>query len=301
MNNNMELVKATSDELRTCKSIVYMIVNKINNKAYIGITSQTFRKRYYSDFRNHHNVHLKNAIKKYGAKNFDVILLEKEVESYEQLKKLEMKYIKKIKTFDKKYGYNQTLGGDGVLGLKRSDESKKKMSKKMKGKIRSKEHCENLSKSKMGVNTLAVMTEEQLKERSRKLSIAHSGKNNAMYNRKDKMTPEEYEQWRKSCARPGKNNGMYGKSIKDHMTEDAFEQRNKKISKALSGKSNGRAKSRVVVYQGEKYTFECATDAIKCFRNKGYNFSKEWFFRGIPNKYKDLFQFAGYEEDFNTI
>lgn len=286
------------DELRTCKNIVYMIVNKINKKAYIGITSQTFKKRYNEGFSNHHNIHFRNAVKKYGVKNFDVVLLEKEVEDYEQLKKLETKHIKKYKTSDKRYGYNQTLGGDGVLGLKRSDESKKKMSKKMKGKIRSKEHRENLSKSKMGVNTLAVMTEEQLKERSRKLSIATSGKNNPMYNRKDKMTPEEYEQWKKSCARTGEHNGMYGKSIKNHMTPEAYEQWKVNVGKHLKGKNNGRARPRVVVFKNEKYTFDYGEEAVNYFKSKGYAFTKLWFYRGIPDKYKDIYQFVGYEEDF---
>lgn len=280
----MELAKATSDELKTCKSIVYMIVNKINNKAYIGISVHSFNRRYSTGLEKHHNLHLRKSIKKYGVENFDVILLEKEIKNEEQLNKLEIEYIKKYQTVNPKYGYNKSYGGDGATGVIFTEERKRK-----------------ISEWHMGFNSLANLTEAQMKERSRKLSIAHSGKNNAMYNRKNKMTPEEYEQWRKSCARPGENNGMYGKSFKDYMSEEDFEKRNIKISKALSGKSNGRAVRRVVVYQNEKYTFDCAADAVRYFRNEGYVINKQWFYKGIPEKYTDIFQFAGYEEDFSTI
>lgn len=275
------MVKATSDELRIYKSIVYMIVNRINNKAYIGISANSFSYRYSSGLEKHHNLHLRKSIKKYGVENFDVILLEKEVGNEEQLIKLEIEYIKKYQTINPNYGYNKSYGGDGAVGVKFTEERKKK-----------------ISKWHMGFNSLANLTEEQMNERSRKLSIAHSGKNNAMYNRKDKMTPEEYEQWRNSCARPGKHNGMYGKSIKEHMTKEAYEQWKVNVSRPKYGKENGRAVRRVVVYQNKKYTFDCAADAVKHFRNEGYAITKQWFYKGIPDKYNDIFQFAGYEESF---
>lgn len=284
MNDTTELVKATSDELSTCKNIVYMIVNKINNKYYIGISSTSFYRRYSVGLEKHHNSHLRRAIEKYGVENFDIILLEKEVENEEQLIKLEIGYIKKYQTVNPKYGYNKSYGGDGQLGVKFTEETKRK-----------------ISEWHIGFNSLANLTEEQMKERSRKLSIAHSGKNNAMYNRKDKTTPEEYEQWRKSCARPGKNNGMYGKKLKDHMTEEAYEQWKINVTKCKYGGQNGRARRRIVVCKGTKYTFDCAVDAINHFRGEGYPFLKQWFYKGIPEKHKGTFQFVGYEEDFNTI
>lgn len=55
---------------------IYAIKNKINNKVYIG---QTIRKsvleRYHGSISNTHNVHLKNAIQKYGEENFEITTL----------------------------------------------------------------------------------------------------------------------------------------------------------------------------------------------------------------------------------
>lgn len=64
---------------------------------------------------------------------------------------MESYFINEFNSFDS--GYNMTKGGEGTLGKKswlgrkHSIETKLKMSNSAKGKIRSKEHSENISKS----------------------------------------------------------------------------------------------------------------------------------------------------------
>lgn len=112
------------------KWCVYMHINKINNKKYIGITSERNPKTrwrngygYKPDKNKNQNIAFWNAIQKYGWDNFNHIILINNI-SENEAKKLEKYYIKKYETFigyfDKKEdrkGYNSTLGGDGTVGI----------------------------------------------------------------------------------------------------------------------------------------------------------------------------------------
>ena len=93
---------------------IYMVVNTINNKKYIG-QSTNIKKRFQShhlvDYKNENNCNYNTkfyqALRKYGIDNFEVIVLklceEKELDA------LEIKYIKEFNTFQD--GYNSTQGG----------------------------------------------------------------------------------------------------------------------------------------------------------------------------------------------
>lgn len=267
------------DELKDNKMIVYMIENKINHKKYIGITTNSFAERYPHGIRAHHNPHLRKSVNKYGQKNFEVTLLEKNVEDMETLCKLEMEYIEKYGTCNKDKGYNKSLGGLGVRQTERSEE-----------------HCRNISKAKMGIDPLRNYTPEQMAKRNAKLSKAFKGKNNPRYGMtKDKIKPETLEKLRQASL--GENNPMYGKNIKDYMTEEAYEEW--KIKVARPGRLNGRARETIVVYKGEEYIFDYCRQAINYFKEfKGELVSVNWIYRGINPKYQDKFQFFGYTEDY---
>lgn len=93
---------------------IYMVVNMVNNKKYIG-QSKNIRKRFQShhlvDYKNENNCNYNTkfyqAIRKYGIDNFEVIILKLCKE--EELDDLEVKFIKEFDTF--KNGYNSTEGG----------------------------------------------------------------------------------------------------------------------------------------------------------------------------------------------
>jgi len=65
-------------------------------------------------------------MKKYGIDNFDIEVLET-IDNKENLKQLEIYYIKKFDSYNN--GYNMTVGGDIV-----SNETRKKISEKMIGR-----------------------------------------------------------------------------------------------------------------------------------------------------------------------
>lgn len=92
---------------------IYAIKNKINNKVYIG---QTIRKsvleRYHGSISNTHNVHLKNAIRKYGEENFEITTLCW-CKNKEELNQREIEYIELYNALDDKFGYNLACGGIG--------------------------------------------------------------------------------------------------------------------------------------------------------------------------------------------
>lgn len=139
------------------KWCVYMHVNKINNKKYIGITSKKPEQRWKNGlgYQSSQPVFY-NAIKKYGWDNFEHIVIEDNL-TEKEAKLTEIKLIAKYKTNCRKYknppyGYNMTDGGDGTLGKKHSEEAKKKISAAATGRKASKETKIKLSKMRQGEN-----------------------------------------------------------------------------------------------------------------------------------------------------
>nr|DAS58803.1 MAG TPA: intron associated endonuclease [Caudoviricetes sp.] len=113
---------------------LYIHVNKINNKKYVGITKQHIKERCRSDGSGYsRNPYFYNAIKKYGWDNFEHIIIYRNL-TYEMAIKLEQTYILLMHTRDKHNGYNMTDGGDGALGCHPSLESIEKRRLKRIGK-----------------------------------------------------------------------------------------------------------------------------------------------------------------------
>jgi group I intron endonuclease len=92
---------------------VYQIVNKINNKVYIGITTRSLKERFNQHKYSRYSMDTKfsRALKKYGIENFEIQLLEDEITSLEELYEKEKYYISNFNSFIN--GYNSTIGGEG--------------------------------------------------------------------------------------------------------------------------------------------------------------------------------------------
>jgi len=150
---------------KKCNGYIYLLIDKRNNKKYIGkhkgVTSNYFT-----------GGKIPKAIaKKYGKNIFEKIILENNIDSLEKLSEREKYYINFYDTFNN--GYNLTMGGEGGgewiykwpkdkiknflkkkseisalhkhspetkeklrqihLGMKASEEAKRKMSEKRKG------------------------------------------------------------------------------------------------------------------------------------------------------------------------
>lgn len=110
-----------------------------SGKSYIGQTiNLKDRKRCFYNPNKYYSGHkLDNAIKKYGADKFKYEIIIQIVESNrctlrEKLDELEIYYIKKYDSYNS--GYNMTLGGSGSKGCFQTDESRKIISDKAKGR-----------------------------------------------------------------------------------------------------------------------------------------------------------------------
>jgi len=157
---------------------VYLVINKINGKKYVGQHSGSDLIAYWN-----RNVYLAQhgyqgkrlfyrAIRKYGPDNFDVrplviVATKQEMDYYE------MGLIKVWDTTNPEKGYNITLGGSGSLGVKQSEESRRKKAIALLGGKMPESHRRKLSARNIG-NKYALgrkMTEDN----HRKLMAVHVG------------------------------------------------------------------------------------------------------------------------------
>ena len=131
--------------------LVYCIKNIINNKEYIGLTKRPLEQRWKQHIYESNkkdswewNTPLGNAIKKYGKDSFQVFVLEV-CSSETELKLKEIQLIKERKSLASETGYNLTLGGDGRLGYKLSEETKQRIGQGNLGKVMSVDAREKMS------------------------------------------------------------------------------------------------------------------------------------------------------------
>ena len=108
---------------------VYIHINKINGKMYVGITSIDPIKRWGKNGICYKTQNFWSAIEKYGWDNFKHIILYQNF-TEEQAKYKEKLLIKLFHTYindEKSNGYNLTLGGDGTVGYFPSEKTKQKL------------------------------------------------------------------------------------------------------------------------------------------------------------------------------
>lgn len=209
---------------------IYMYINKVNGKRYIGKAK---------DFNKRHKQHLKGkliidkAIRKYGEENFEIVILEENVETDSQLNELEKLYIKKYDSYRKNgKGYNVADGGTGG-------------------------------------DTLKGMTDEQREEHGRKISEAQKGGKNPFYGKHwseewkqehSRKVKEHYEKHGHPCT---------GKKYSDeHKRKISESQKGKKYSEETKRKMSESCsqKKRVCQYDLDGnyiQTFDSISDAQK--------------------------------------
>lgn len=89
---------------------VYMHINKINQKKYIGITKNKPEERWLNGY-GYKKQAFYNAIQKYGWDNFEHVILFDGLSQSEACQK-EIDLISYYKTNNKLYGYNISSGGE---------------------------------------------------------------------------------------------------------------------------------------------------------------------------------------------
>lgn len=175
---------------------VYMHTNKTNNKVYVGITSKLPEQRWGHNgcgYKKKHSV-FSMALRKYPdwENEWEHIVFAQNLTEIEA-KHMERLLIAMYKTNcckynNPSYGYNMTDGGDGTVGWKATEETKKKISIKTKARLSdSKNHP---MYGKQGL----------------------SGANNPMFgvSPKDRMDEETYKQWYEKLISYWENNPRKG-------------------------------------------------------------------------------------------
>lgn len=102
---------------------VYIHINNINGKVYIGITCQNPLKRWLNGKGYVDNKHFYRSIKKYGWDNFEHKVIKNNL-TKDEAENMEMELIKEFQSFNPEYGYNVSLGGSH--NGKHSEQTRKK-------------------------------------------------------------------------------------------------------------------------------------------------------------------------------
>ena len=207
----MNLLEDKNNLLWDIKNVVYCYTNKINNKKYIGQTTQTLKERHrkhmHPSNKHDYTVHFHRAIRKYGIENFKLEIIHFGKSLYE-LNYFEKFYIKYYNTLSKdNCGYNIATGGSNG-------------------------------------NPYAGKTEEEMMEIRQKQSDSHIGKNKGKNNHNYGKHLSEETRQKISEAKKDKepwNKGMkmdeeYKQKIKNSFNDDI----KKYLSESKKGEKNPR-------------------------------------------------------------
>ena len=238
--------------------VIYKVRNLINGKIYIGQTTRSLNSRIYGHKRDSikfKNIKFYRATNKYGWDNFEFSIIDDSAKTLEELCNLEKYYIEKFDSY--KNGYNSTTGGE--ISPMLFEETRKKLSKTLKGRIFSDEHRKKISESKLG-KTGTPHTEEHKNYMSR-----------IMQGRK--FNKEHIENMRKANLGKKQSKETIEKRMKHIKGVPKSLEHTKKLTKILNdnryiayGIENPKS---VPVVQVDKKTgevlksFECISDAEK--------------------------------------
>lgn len=156
------------------KPYTYLIKHCPTGKVYYGFRSankldpaEDLWKQYFTS-----SPGVQKLIEETGADSFDVEI-RRIFETKEQASNWETRVLRRCRVLEDERWLNQNIAGYIVP----TEESRQKISDYHKGKPKSDQHKQNLSKSQKGKSKNYVQTEEH----KRKNSLANSGKNNPMY------------------------------------------------------------------------------------------------------------------------
>lgn len=145
---------------------IYQILNTVTGMLYVG-SALKFNKRFWQHKSNlrsngHPNRYLQSAWNKYGEVAFEFKVLEY-VSDKAKLIECEQVWIDWTLCYDREFGYNLRKNANSTLGIKLSEETKRKMSQP-----RSEEHKRKMSESRKGIKLS--------KEHVDKVRLANTGK-----------------------------------------------------------------------------------------------------------------------------
>jgi len=230
---------------------IYAIKNISNKKIYIGqsidIYSRWEMHKYKLRKNVHINKHLQSSWNKYKESNFEFFIIYK-FKKWDILlaNKKEKFYIKKFNSGNNNYGYNKTLGGDGVVPTEETKNKKSESIIKYWSDIKNREIHSGKNNPLYGIPLG--------EDRKRKMSENHSdvkGSKNPMFGRKHLQ--ETLDKIIKNMPNmEGENNPFYNKKHDDETR--------KKMSESHSGQNSfnfgKKAKNSSSIFFGVSYYTE---------------------------------------------
>ena len=188
---------------------IYIHKNKINNKVYIGQTSQSLEKRWGNGSGYKTSTKFYNAIQKYGWDNFEHIVLFSNLDA-DTANKIEEMLIKQCRSTEDDYGYNIKHGGSNH---NHSEETKRKIGE---------------------ANKISQKGKQWTNSQKELMSNMFSGENNPFYGKRHtEESKRKISEARKGKA-SGENHPFYGK----HHTEESLD----KMSKNRLGKGGKKVR-----------------------------------------------------------
>jgi len=173
---------------KICNYVVYVHINKINGKKYVGITQRSPEERWLNGKGYAHNYHFNKAIEKYGWDGFEHIVVYQSC-SKEVAEAIEKDMIETFQTQNRDKGYNIREGGNSG---KHSEETKRKISITKRLQCQDKEYVKKLSDSHKGIpahNKGVPMSEEQ------KLKVSQSKTGVPNYKKRKPVFCFELNRW----------------------------------------------------------------------------------------------------------
>lgn len=194
----------------TKKTGIYKIVNIETKKIYVGSAVNIYNRwlvhKHGLANNVHHSKKLQNSYNKHGIENFIFELIEecpKEV-----LIEREQYWMDVLKSVNE--GYNICPKAGSSLGKKHSDDTKKKIGIKSKGRVFSEERNKKISEANKGklVGVKNPMYGKKVSEETKqKISLNTSGNKNPFYGKKH--SEDTKNKLSKLCGHKGRNNSQY--------------------------------------------------------------------------------------------
>ena len=159
--------------------VIYMHINKTNDKVYVGLTSMKPEERWSNGSGYHKGTYFRNAIDKYGWDNFEHKIIKENL-TKEEASYWEQYYISFYNSMDRRYGYNMSSGGENG-SHPQTLETREKISKHyvgFTGRKHTEESLEKMRKAKSGENSpmYGKHHSEDSKEKMRKAALNNRGR-----------------------------------------------------------------------------------------------------------------------------